>query len=505
VNKHFNIPKEVSAVTEALEGAGYQAYLIGGCVRDLFLGKTPKDWDVTTNATPEKIVALFPETFYENTYGTVGVVTKKEHSVRQGLMDEEREVDPTLKVIEVTPYRLEANYTDGRRPDHVTWSDKLEDDLKRRDFTINAIALRVIENEEEIVDQFEGKKDLQKGIIRTVGTPHDRFIEDALRILRAVRLATELEFTIDPETEKAVVEHAHLLKNISAERIRDEFSKILNSDRPMRGIELCRKLQILKHIIPELEEGIGKTQRGEHIYDVYEHSLRTLEHSAKKKYNLDTRIASLLHDIGKPATRRLDEKRSIYTFHGHDVVGARMAKKILERLKYPNATIEKVGKLVRWHMFFSDTETITLSAVRRMIRNVGVENIWELMNVRICDRIGTGRPKESPYRLRKYRAMIEEALRDPISVSQLKINGETLIKDLGIAPGPSMGFILLTLLEEVIDNPQKNEIEYLKSRALELSRLPFPELKKLGVEAKEKKEELEEGEIKKLREKRQVQ
>lgn len=490
---HFKIPKEVLVVTDALEKAGFEAYLIGGCVRDLFIERIPKDWDVTTNATPEKIVSLFPDTFYENTYGTVGVVSKDEKT------------DPSLKVIEVTPYRLEAEYSDGRRPDKVTWSDKLEDDLKRRDFTINAIALRVRDDREEIVDLFEGRKDLQKGIVKTVGVPHERFIEDGLRILRAVRIATELDFTIDPETEKAISEHAHLLENISAERIREEFSKIILSDRPMWGIELCRKLHILKHILPELEEGIGATQRGEHIYDVYEHSLRTLEHSAKKKYDLDTRIASLLHDIGKPATRRLDKERNIFTFHGHDVVGARIAKKILERLKFSNKTVEKVCKLVRWHMFFSDTETITLSAVRRMIRNVGVENIWELMNVRICDRIGTGRPKESPYRLRKYRSMIEEAMRDPVSVAQLKINGETLIKDLGITPGPSMGFILNALLDEVLDEPEKNNLEYLKERAVELAKLPKDELAKLGVDAKKKREEIEEEEVRKLREKYKVE
>jgi tRNA nucleotidyltransferase (CCA-adding enzyme) len=490
---HFKIPKEVSAVTDALEKVGFESFLIGGCVRDLFIGKTPKDWDVTTNAKPEEIIKLFPETFYENTYGTVGVVTKEEG------------VDPTLKVIEVTPYRLEADYSDGRRPDHVTWSDKLEDDLKRRDFTINAIALRITDSGEEVVDLFEGRKDLQKGIIRTVGAPHDRFIEDALRILRAVRLATELDFTIESETEKAISEHAHLLANISAERIRDEFSKIIASDRPMWGIELCRKLHILSHIMPELLEGIGATQRGEHIYDVYEHSLHTLEHSAKKKYNFDTRLASLLHDIGKPATRRLDTKRNIYTFHGHDVVGARIAKKILERLKFSNATIDKVGKLIRWHMFFSDTETITLSAVRRMIRNVGVENIWELQNLRICDRIGTGRPKESPYRLRKYRSMIEEALRDPVSVAQLKIDGGVLIKDLGMTPGPAMGFILNALLEEVLDDPEKNNLEYLKEKALALSKLPPGELAKLGVDAKKKREEIEEEEVRKLREKHHVE
>ncbi len=495
-NNLFEIPKEVSAVTETLEKAGFEAYLIGGCVRDLFLGKAPKDWDVTTNATPEKIISLFPETFYENTFGTVGVVTKEK--------DGEEETDPTLKVIEVTPYRLEAEYSDGRRPDKVTWSDNLEDDLKRRDFTINAIALRKKGSEDEVVDLFSGKKDLQKGIIRTVGEPHERFVEDALRILRAVRLSAELGFTIEEETEKAIVKYGHLLKNISAERIRDELTRIIMSDAPMEGFLLLKKLNLLTYTLPELLDGVGCGQNQAHSYDVFEHLMKTLEHAGKKKFSLEVRLAALLHDIGKPPTKRFSKEKNDPTFYGHDVVGARITKKILERLKFPKKTTEIVEKLVRWHMFFSDTETITLSAVRRIVRNVGPEHIWDLMNVRMCDRIGTGRPKESPYRLRKYQSMIEEAMRDPISVSQLKIDGNTL-KEIGITPGPVMGAILHILLEEVLDDPKKNTEEYLKERAMELSKMPEKDLRKLGEDAKEKKDELEEGEIAKLREKHHVE
>ena len=483
----FKIPTEVSKVTDVLENAGFEAYLIGGCVRDIFLGKKPKDWDITTNAKPEEIISLFKETFYENDFGTVGVVS-------------EGEVDPTVKVIEVTPYRLETTYSDGRHPDKVHFSAKLEDDLKRRDFTINAVALRQKDGEIEVVDLFGGKKDMQKKIIKTVGDAHERFQEDGLRILRAVRLATELEFIIDPETEKAISKHGHLLNNISAERIRDEITRIIMSDRPKFGFELCQKLSLLSHIIPELEEGIGCGQNKAHAFDVFEHLMRTLDHSAKKKFNLEVRLAALLHDIGKPATKRFIKGKEEPTFYGHDVVSARMAKKILERLKFPNKTIEVVLKLVRWHMFFSDTEQITLSAVRRMVRNVGKENIWDLMNVRICDRIGTGRPKESPYRLRKYNSMVEEAMRDPVSVSQLKINGE-ILKKLGVNPGPAMGFILHALLEEVLDDPKKNTEEYLKQKSLALFKLPVEELKKLGEEAKHKKDELEEKEIGEIRKK----
>ena len=240
-------------------------------------------------------------------------------------------------------------------------------------------------------------------------------------------------------------------------------------------------------------------QNAAHSFDVFEHIMRTLEHAAKKNFSLEIRLAALFHDIGKPRTRRWGEKTKQWTFYGHDVVGARMTKVIMERMKFPTKTIDTVTKLVRWHMFFSDTEEITLSAVRRMVANVGKEHIWELMDVRIADRIGTGRPKESPYRLRKYRSMIDEAMRDPISVSMLKIDGKKIMEAGKIAPGPSIGFVLAALLEEVLDDPKKNTAEYLEKRTLELLKLPETELNKLGMIAKEKKENIEEVEIAKIR------
>lgn len=488
----FKIPKEVSHVTETLENAGFEAYLVGGCVRDLFLSREPKDWDVATNAKPEEIIKIFPNTFYENSFGTVGVVSEDEN------------VDPKLKVIEVTPYRIEGKYSDNRRPDDVTWSETLLPDLDRRDFTVNAIALRKINGEMEIIDPHGGKKDLQKGIIKTVGIPHERFIEDGLRIMRAVRIATDLDFVIDQDTEKAIVEHGHLLKNISAERIRDEFSKIIASDHPMEGILLLEKTHILEHFLPEIRDGIGCGQNQAHAFDVFTHLLKSLEHSAKKKYSFEVRIAALFHDIGKPATKRPSTKTDEPTFYGHDVVGARMTDKILNRLKFSKKTIDTVVKLVRWHMFFSDTETITLSAVRRMVRNVGEENIWYLMDVRSCDRIGTGRPKESPYRLRVYHSMVEEAMRNPISVATLKINGARVIELTQIPPSPKIGQILLILLEEALDNPEINTVEYMENRAKELASLDEKELKKLGEKAKAKKEEVEEGQIGEIRKKHHV-
>ncbi len=494
----FQIPKEVIIVSSELKKAGFEAYLVGGCVRDLFLNRKPKDWDLTTNATPEEIIKLFPETFYENAFGTVGVVSPETE-------------DPTLKVIEVTPYRLESEYSDNRRPDSVNFTNNLHDDLKRRDFTINAIALNIDETTEnkgyfegEVVDLYKGQLDLAEKIIKTVGIPTERFQEDGLRIMRAVRLATELGFTINEETMEALQNNANLLKNIAKERIREEFNKILMSKEPMTGIFMCQKLGLLPYILPELEVAIGVEQGGVHIYDVYEHLLRSLQAAADKDYPLELRLAALLHDIGKPKSRREGTGSKKWSFFGHEVVGYKMAKRILEDLRYSNKITTKTLALIRWHMFFSDTEQITLSAVRRMIVNVGKDNIWDLMNVRICDRVGMGKTKEDPYRLRKYHAMIEEALRDPISVGMLKIDGKKLMEITGESAGPRIGWILNALLEEVLEDPTLNTKEKMCEMAINKAKLTDKELKEIGESGKERKEEEEEKEVKKIRSKHKV-
>ncbi|MEQ1500554.1 MAG: HD domain-containing protein, partial [Parcubacteria group bacterium] len=474
MTQSFSIPEEIKQITDNLEKGGFEAYLVGGCVRDLMLGKIPKDWDITTNAKPEQIIDLFPHTFYENTFGTVGVVT-------DGASEE------TLKTVEVTPYRIESDYSDSRRPDSVHFADKLEDDLKRRDFNMNALAYSV--SQRQLIDLYNGQKDIQDKIIRTVGDAGERFSEDALRILRAVRFHAQLGFSISPETEKGIVENEHLLSKISRERIRDEFTKIIMSERPMDGMLALKKFNLIRYVVPELEKTIGIEQNKAHSYDVWEHLIRTVQHSADKNYPLEIRLASLFHDISKPESRRWGKEQNQWTFYGHEVLGARTTKKILENLKYPNKIVDKVVTLVRWHMFFSDTEQITLSAVRRMVANVGKENIWDLMNVRICDRIGTGRPKEDPYRLRKYHAMIEEAMRDPVSVGMLKIDGKKLMEITQIPPGPKIGYTLHALLEEVLEDPTKNTPEYMKKRGQELMQLPESELKELGEKGKESKEE----------------
>lgn len=486
------IPKEAIYVVKTLENAGFEAFLVGGCVRDLFLGRKPKDWDATTNASPEIIQSLFPKTVYENKFGTVAVINEESNDI-------------TLKNIEVTPYRLESGYSDRRHPDKVEFSKNIEDDLKRRDFTINSIAISLSNGAiSKVVDMFSGFKDIKDKNIRTVGNPKDRFNEDALRMMRAIRLAVELDFNIEKETYLAIKSLNNLLSEVSQERIRDEFTKIIMSSAPKKGLEMLSETGLLSQIIPELESSKGVEQRGTHIYDVWEHLLRSVQHAADKEFGLEIRLAALFHDISKPQTRRVSRETNTYTFHGHEVVGSRETKKILEKLKFSRATIEKTVKLVRWHMFFSDTEQITLSAVRRMIVNVGHENIWDLMNVRICDRIGTGRPKENPYRLRKYRAMIEEALKDPISVAMLKIDGKKIMEVCKLGPGPKIGYILHALFEEVLNDPKLNTTDYLEKRSTELCTLPESTLKKLGEKGREKKEEEQEKSVEEIRKKHNV-
>ncbi len=484
----FVIPKEVREVSGKLRSAGFEAYLVGGCVRDLFLKRTPKDWDITTNAKPEQIQEVFPESFYENTFGTVGVKTDSE--------------DSSLAIIEITPYRTETGYSDKRRPDAVVFGDNLEEDLARRDFTINAMAFD--ENKGQLIDPYKGQKDIEQKVLKTVGIPEERFEEDALRLMRAIRLVAELSFALDAETAAGIKEKSSNLKHVSRERVRDEFVRILNSKEPMMAIVLSEQLGLLEYICPDLRRGIGVEQNQAHKYDVFGHLLRTMQHAADKDWSFDIRIAGLFHDISKPETRRWSNEKKDWTFHGHEVVGAKLTKKILEDFRFSRETIEKVVKLVRWHMFFSDPDQITLSAVRRMIRNVGEENIWDLLNLRICDRVGTGRPKEQPFRFRKYKAMVEQALRDPISVNMLKTDGNNIMSTFHVKPGPQIGFVLNALLEEVLEKPEKNNKEYLDIRTKELLALPVEVLKELGESGKRKREKAEDAEIEKILEKYHV-
>lgn len=489
------IPFEVLNCIKTLQNNGFEAYIVGGSVRDLLMGKDPKDWDLTTSANPEQIQVLFERTVYENTFGTVGVVTEINDDILSSKPD-------SLKIIEITPYRTEGEYIDGRHPKSVSFVQSLEEDLSRRDFTINAIAYDPVSD--SIKDPFFGQKDIKDKVIRTVGDAQTRFKEDALRLMRAVRFSAQLDFSIEMETQLAIKVLHMKLSVIAVERIRDEFVKILLSKSPMYGLFICNALGLLQHFLPELEMGVHVKQNQAHSFDVWGHNLRTCQHAADKNWSLDLRLAALFHDIAKPHTRRWSKEKNDYTFHGHEVVGGKVTREIMSRMKFSREMIDKVSTLVRWHMFFSDTEQITLSAVRRMVSNVGEENIWDLMNLRVCDRIGTGRPKENPYRFRKYKVMVEQALRDPISVKMLKIDGKRIMEVTHETPGPKIGFVLNALLEEVLEDPKKNTSEYLSLKAKELILLNLEDLKQLADKGKEKKDEIEEKEVEKLHMKHNV-
>ncbi len=543
---NLEIPEEIKKIVEVFKKNNLEIFLVGGCVRDLMLNKEPGDWDMTTNAKPELIETLFEHTFYENDFGTVGVVNdniaekiesleKEKEELKKEIKDLKNKINEKtftneeknnfkislkeknknikkiqkeilenkkIEIIEITPYRKEGKYTDFRHPDEIVFSDKIEDDLKRRDFTINALAYDY--STKELIDLFDGIADLREKKIRTVGNPDERFGEDALRILRAIRFTAQLGFEIEEKTSESIRKNHKLLKNISVERIRDEFVKILMSDSPIEAFRLAHKLNVLGYISKDLERGVGIEQNGSHRYDVFEHLLHTMQHGADRKWSLDIRLSGLFHDISKPETRRWNKEKNNWTFYGHEVVGARVTRKNLQRLKFDNKTIEKITTLVRWHMFFSDPDAITLSAVRRIIRNVGEENIWDLIKLRICDRIGMGRPKEKPYRLRQYEAMMEEAMRSPISVKDLKINGDQLISEFGMKPSRKIGYILNALMAITLETPENNNYDFLSKKVKEYLEKDEEELIKLAEKGKNKIFEEEKEELKKIKRKHKV-
>lgn len=506
----MQIKEEILNILKTLQNAGFEAQIIGGSVRDLVLELQPKDWDINTNAKPDQILALFPDSFYENEFGTVGVKIRN-------VTHETTDTVENVEIVEVTPYRKEGKYEDGRHPETVSFDAKLEDDLQRRDFTVNAIAYDPIKRQAyffdkslqniEISDMKDIKrhvKDIENKVIRAVGNPDERFGEDYLRMLRAVRLANQLSFTIDKQTEESIIINSGNLSKISHERVRDELIKMLMSETPIVGFLILQHTKLLEHILPELLLGLHMKQTENHKYDVYGHLLRSMQHAADKGYTLEMRIAALLHDIAKPHTCRLNKETGWNSFHGHEVVGEKVTREILNRLVFPQELINKVCKLVRWHMFNSDPDQVTMSAVRRMIVNVGRENIWDLMNLRFCDRIGSGRPMEEPYRLRKYFAMIEEALTQPTDLKMLKVSGKDVMDVSRETPGPRIGLILNSIMGEVLEDPTLNAEEKLKERILELSKLSTDELRKLAEKGREEIEEKQEEDKKNIRKKFKV-
>ena len=450
-----NIPPIVLASYKKLKKGGYKAYFVGGCVRSLLLEVAVKDWDFATSAQPSEILKTFKDSFYNNIFGTVGVPI---------------EIDGKKQVLEITTFRTEGVYKDRRRPEEVKWGKTIEEDLARRDFTINAIAFDIEKDKIQIVDPYEGRTDLQRKLVRAVGDPKKRFKEDALRLMRAARIATELGFNIDDQTFKEIKNDSGLIDDISKERIRDELLRILSSKNPYDGIILLKESGLLGRILPELLEGEGISQARpgrHHTEDVLTHNLLSLKHCP----SIDpiVRLSALLHDVGKPKASGSDDK-GLVTFYNHEVIGAKVARQICERLRFSKKETEKIVTLIRWHMFSVD-ERITDSAVRRFIRRIGVENVRDMMDLRIGDRLGGGTQTAESWRLKNFKERVAgELAPKPFSIEDMVVDGNDVMKELNIKPGPRIGEILQKLFEEVDEDLSKNNKEYLLSRIKDLGK-----------------------------------
>ena len=446
------VPADVERVVARLVAAGHEAYVVGGCVRDALRGVDPHDWDVATSATPEAIQKVFRHALYLNRFGTV--------VVREGRHE-----------IEVTTYRIEADYADHRHPTEVAFTDSLREDLARRDFTMNAMAWRpgVAGRPGELVDPFGGQRDLDAKIVRAVGEPRERFQEDALRMLRAVRFATRLGFVIDPRTAEAIRECASLAKSLSGERIQQEITKMLDAEKPSVAFWMLSDLGLLAVICPELEIAKDTPQDKAVAQNVFDHSLATMdaspldERDPKQRYVL--RLAGLFHDIGKPATFADGH------FHQHEFVGEAKAREILRRWRFDKETVTQVTHLIRNHMFWYQTEW-TGSAVRRFVRKVGLENIPALFALRKADNIGSGARSPRMYALESLWERVQEEIRaaSAFSLKDLAIDGDDVMNELGIASSPEVGRILNELFERVTEDPQLNTREKLLELVRQIGR-----------------------------------
>lgn len=450
------IPESVLSVYKQLESNNFQVFFVGGSVRNILLKRGIKDWDLTTNATPQNLTKIFKESFYDNKFGTVGVPVN---------------LNGEKKVVEITTFRTEESSSPTHKPDKVSWGKSIEEDLSRRDFTINAIALKINEkNYFELIDPYNGEKDLKNKIVKAVRDPNLRFKEDALRLLRAIRIATELEFIIEKETYEKIKDDAKLIKHVSLERIRTELLRILGFDNAYDGIMLLKDTGLLEYILPELLEGIGVSQvrpGRHHTEDVFTHNLLSLKYCPSK--DPIVKFATLIHDIGKPKVLKKDDQGFVI-FHNHEVAGAKIAAQICERLKFSKKEKEKIITLIRWHMF-SVNENLTDAGVRRFIRRIGVGNVKDMMDLRVGDRLGGGTQTAESWRLKLFKKKIEKQLKPlPFSINDLLIDGNDIMKILNIKPGPTIGKILNRIFEEVDEDLSKNNKEYLTKRVLELEK-----------------------------------
>jgi len=440
----IDTPKEVHTIIDKFENKKYEIYIVGGAVRDVLMGKLTYDWDFTTNATPEEILKLFPDGFYDNLFGTVGIAAAEEGA----------------RPYEITTFRTEQGYSDNRRPDSVTWGKSLEEDMKRRDFTINAMALKRQEASSfTLIDHYGGQKDLKAKLIRAVGDPNERFSEDALRMIRAVRIASEIGFTIEDDTLDAIKANSALINKIAKERVREELYKILKSPYPYEGMLIFRNVGLMEEILPELEKCFGVEQKSpgrHHIYDVGTHSLMSLKFC--KSTDPIVRFAALIHDIGKPSTYKKTTS-GIITFYNHEMASAKIAERIADRLRFSSQDKEKLITLVRWHQFTVD-ERQTDSALRRFVRNVGVDNIPDMLDLRVGDRLGGG-ARETSWRLEEFKKRIVEVQKEPFAIKDLKVNGKDVMEILKIKPGPRVGEVLQKIFDKVEAKEIPNEKEVL--------------------------------------------
>lgn len=455
---NLSIPEEVLDIYKKFKDKDFEIYLVGGSVRGLLSKRRVDDWDFTTSATPQEILKLFKNAFYDNKFGTVGVPLKNKG------------------IVEITTYRTEHGYADRRHPEKISWGKDVKEDLARRDFTINAVALRLDSlaqgkpfEHKDLVDPYKGEEDLNKKIVRAVGDPSKRFKEDSLRLIRAVRLATQLGFKIEEKTWNEVKKDAKLLEEISKERVREELKKILESENPYEGIMTLYESGLLKYILPELLDGIGVEQARpgrHHKEDVFTHNVLSLKFCPSNNWLV--RFATLIHDVGKPKAASKDREGHII-FYNHEIEGARIAWQICDRLKFSRKEKEKVVNLIRWHMFTVD-EHITDAAVRRFIRRVGTENVKDMMDLRVGDRLGGGTQTAESWRLKKFKERVAgELAPKPFSMNDLAVDGNDVMRILKIKPGPKVGKIIEKLFEEADENLSRNNKDYLEKRIRELS------------------------------------
>jgi tRNA nucleotidyltransferase (CCA-adding enzyme) len=446
------IPDDVRMIIDRFEKNGKQIFIVGGVVRDVLLKRSLVDWDFTTDATPEEIMGIVPDSFYDNQFGTVGVKSDG-------------------RPLEITTFRTEKGYSDNRHPDKVEWGKDLKEDLARRDFTINAMALKRTGSHPggtffELMDYFGGKEDIENQLMRAVGNPDMRFSEDALRMMRAVRIAAQLKFSIEENTFEAIQKNAGNITQISAERVRDELLKIMASEYAADGYLLLRNCRLGQYILPEMENAFGVEQKSpgrHHIYDVGTHSVEALRNCPSA--NPITRLATLMHDVGKVKTFRKHPDGRI-TFYNHEMESEKIAIGVADRLRFSNEQKEVFVKLVRWHQFTVD-ERQTDSAVRRVIRNVGRENVEELLYLRTGDRIGGG-ARETSWRLEEFKKRLDEVQKQPFSITDLKVSGHDVMKEKKVSCGPIVGKYLETLFDEVVDKGLANEKEVLLTRLREV-------------------------------------